>query len=196
MPGDPVQWMGPQAVVALPEHIDVSNAGQICEELLSVIDRGADVLIADMTATVSCDPAGADAVARAHQRAVFKGTQLRLVVTAQAVRRVLGFSDLGNLVSVYSSLGEAIAAGEPAADAAVATEQAHRGQELLDRIVHSLFHAGLSLQAVINVPHEVDRKRISEALQRLEDTIRQIRDRVFSTRPDAPPPPGPPDGDR
>jgi anti-anti-sigma regulatory factor len=37
----PVQWTGRQAVVTLPEHIDVSNAGQIREELLSVINRGA-----------------------------------------------------------------------------------------------------------------------------------------------------------
>jgi hypothetical protein len=50
-----VKWTGSQAVVTLPEHIDVSNAGQISEELLSVINLGAVELIADMTATVSCD---------------------------------------------------------------------------------------------------------------------------------------------
>jgi anti-anti-sigma regulatory factor len=51
--------MGRQAVVALPEHIDVSNASQIREELLWVINRGAATLIADMTATLSCDQSGA-----------------------------------------------------------------------------------------------------------------------------------------
>ena len=62
--------LGRQALVALPEHIDVSNErGQIREELLSVINRGAEALIADMTATLSCDHAGVDAVARAYQRA-------------------------------------------------------------------------------------------------------------------------------
>jgi len=35
----PVEWAGRQAVVALLEHIDVSNAGQIREQLLSVINR-------------------------------------------------------------------------------------------------------------------------------------------------------------
>ena len=39
----PVRWVGRQAVVTLPEHIDVPNAGQIREELLSVINRGAAV---------------------------------------------------------------------------------------------------------------------------------------------------------
>jgi len=59
---DPVQWTGQQAVVAIPGHIDASSAGQIREELLSVIDGGATALIADMIATTSCDHAGADAV--------------------------------------------------------------------------------------------------------------------------------------
>jgi hypothetical protein len=36
----PVRWAGRRAVVALPEHMDVSNAGQIGEELLSVIGCG------------------------------------------------------------------------------------------------------------------------------------------------------------
>jgi anti-anti-sigma factor len=110
-----VQWTDRQAIVALPEHIDVSNAGQIREELLSVINGGAIELIADMTATRSCDHAGADAVARAYQRAVVSGTQLRLAVTAQIVRRVISVSGLERLVSVYPSVEAAAAAGAPPA---------------------------------------------------------------------------------
>ena len=350
----PVRWIGPHAVVELPEHIDVSNAGQIREELLSVINRGAAVLIVDMTATVSCDHAGADAVVRAYQRTVASNTKLRLVVTAQIVRRLLSLDGLDRLVSIYPSLEAAIAAGMPAADApltsmpgktatdgraprrraararrqqqaagppnearaaaitpavlwklvdaltdgvaltddegvlalvnrrledmfgyehaeligrpveslipadlqevhrthradygqapkarpmgagarlvglrkdgatfpveislspvptasghltltvvrdvtearrredladfaqaAVMAEQAHRGQELLDRITTSLYHVGLSLQAAINLPADVARERIGEALQRLDDTIREIRDVAFTTR--------------
>ena len=106
----PVQWNGRQAVVALPEHIDVSNASQIREELLWVINRSAAALIADMTATLSCDQSGADAVMRAYQRALASGTQLRLVVTAQIVRRVLDLRGLDRLVSVYPTLEAAAAA--------------------------------------------------------------------------------------
>jgi len=109
----PVQWNGRQAVVALPEHIDVSNASQIREELLWVINRGAAALIADMTATLSCDYSGADSVIRAYRRAVASGTQLRLVVTAPIVRRVLGINGLDRLVPVYPSLEAATAAGTP-----------------------------------------------------------------------------------
>lgn len=109
----PVEWTGRQAVVLLPEHIDVSNVGQIREQLLSVINRGAAVLIADMTATMSCDHAGADAVVRAYQRGVVSGTQLRLVVTAPIVRRTLALSGLDRLVSIYPSLEAAAAARKP-----------------------------------------------------------------------------------
>lgn len=359
--------MGRQAVVTLPEHIDVSNASQIREELLTVINRGAAAVIADMTATVSCDHAGADAVARAYQRAVVSGTQLRLVVTAPVVRRVLSLSGLDRLVSIYPSLDAAIAAGAPAAvvplapglartqtdgqvpprgaagagrrrrraagprdgpRAAVITpavlwslvdaladgvaltdgdgvlalvnrrladmfgyqpadlvgrpveslipadlrgahrsyragyaqapkarpmgagarlvglrkdgatfpveislspvptatgrltlavirdvtearrrddlaglaraavgEQPHRGQELLDKIVNSLFHVGVSLQAAIELPSDVAKERIAEALWHLDDAIREIRDHVFAarghgTQPRHPPPNG------
>jgi hypothetical protein len=59
---DPVRWAGQQAVVALPGQRDTPNAGQIREELLSVINGSATALIADMTATTSCGHAGADAV--------------------------------------------------------------------------------------------------------------------------------------
>jgi anti-anti-sigma factor len=111
----PVHWAGRQAVVALPEHIDVSNAAQIREELLWVINRGAAALIADMTATISCDHAGADAVVRAYQRAVISGTELRLVVTAPVVLRVLSLSGVHRLASIYPSLEAAAAAQAPAA---------------------------------------------------------------------------------
>ena len=109
----PVRWMGRQAVVVLPEHIDVSNASQIREELLWVINRGAAALIADMTATLSCDHSGADAVMRAYQRALASGTQLRLVVTTSIVRRVLCINGLDRLIPVYPSLEAATAAETP-----------------------------------------------------------------------------------
>ena len=52
----PVRWTGKQAVVTLPDDIDVSNADQIREQLLTVINRGTAMLIADMTATVHMAP--------------------------------------------------------------------------------------------------------------------------------------------
>jgi anti-anti-sigma factor len=327
----PVQWMGKQAVITLPEHIDVSNAGQIRDEFLALINRGAITLIIDMAATLSCDHAGAGAVARAYQRATASGAQLRLVVTSKIVSRVLSVEGLDRLVSIYPSLEAATAAttplvlmhavpglavppghlgagvitpgvlwklvdaladgvaltddegvlvlvnsrltdmfgydpreliGRPAevlvpedlraahngqrtafaqapaarpmgtraplvglrkdgatfpvhislspvttatgqftlavvraiagaserpdlavlARAAATAGQARHGRELLDRIVDSLFDVGFSLQTAADLPHDIARQHITQALQRLDDTIHRIRDHVFNAR--------------
>lgn len=362
----PVRWAGKQAVVTLPEDIDLSNVGQIREQLLTVINRGAAVLIADMTATISCDYAGAEALIRAYRRAVMSGTDLRLAVTAQIVRRVLSYNGLDRLVSIYPSLeaaqavrapaevlglvprrasvraddqalprcstptgshlpaawpsdrnGAAVTSAEirslvdalqdgvtladgdgalalasrrleemfgyehgellgqtverlipadlqaahrshratyavaprtrPMADrlvglrkdattfpveislspvttaaghlafavirdvtaarqledlidlarSAVTAQQAHRGRELLDTITTRLFQLGLNLQAAIDLPADMVRQRIEEALEHLDDTIRAIRairDTAFTTPDQTPPRPSPPDG--
>src|SRR5271166_3346983 len=123
----PVRWAGRQALVALPEDIDVSNAGQIREKLLSVINRGAEALIVDMTVTISCDRAGAEAVARAYQRAVASRTELRLVVTSGVVLRMLGMTGVRRLVSVYPSVEAALAARSPAASGVLTTADATPG---------------------------------------------------------------------
>ncbi len=129
----PLRWTGQQARVVLPEHIDVSNAGQIREELLSVIDQGAEALIADMTATISCDLAGADAVARAYQRAVVSRTELRLVVTSAPVLRMLGMTGVGRLVPVYPSVAAALAVRSPAASSTVTPPDAVRARDIRRR---------------------------------------------------------------
>jgi len=342
---EPVAWAGERAVVAFPEHVDVSNASQIREQLLAVFDRGAAVVIADMSATAWCDYAGVDAVARACQQAAVCRAELRLVATAPAVRRLLTAEGLDRLVPVYSSVEAAITAGEPdepdpyghpvppivaprwpaqsrdrqdngpgpaplnetvlrqlidaladgivlagedgrmvlanrraaamfgyrpaelagqlveslmptglrdahrldrasyalkpvarpMADRArlvglrkngstipvtvtlspvptasghfvlavvrdatheraqddlaglvrgVLAEQAQHAEDLLDRVVGSLFHVGLSMNTAASQPTELARERISDALQRLDDTIHEIRDHVFrSQRP-------------
>jgi len=111
---NPARRTGGRAVITLPERIDGSNAGPIRTELLSVINGGADELIADLTATISCDHAGADALARAHHQAAVSGTELRLVVTTPAVRRTLSRNGLDRMVSIYPSLAAATVARTPA----------------------------------------------------------------------------------
>ena len=115
MPDDmfPVTWAGRQAIVTFPGQVDVSNIGQLRDRLLSVINRGAGVLIADMTGTVSLDHSAVDAIARACQRAAASGAQLRLVVAAPVIRRVLAIEGLDRLVSIYPLLEAAIAESAP-----------------------------------------------------------------------------------
>jgi len=195
-----VQWTGLQVVVTFPEHIGMSNAARVREQLLWVLNRGAAVLIADMTWTVSCDYSGADALARAHHRAVANGSQLRIVVIADVVRRVLRLSGLDRLISIYPTLEAAVAAGAehpqlpgepgtaaitPAApgsadpDRAAAADPADRA-ELLEWVVHSVFNVGLTLQAAIDLPPDITSRRIIEALCHLDDLVREIRRHVFA----------------
>ena len=100
-------------MVTLPQHIGAAQSGAIREQLLELLDRAAAVLIADMTGTLSCDHSGAAALVHACQRASDGGAQLRVAVTAPAVRRVLEASGLDRLVSIYPSVEAAIAAGVP-----------------------------------------------------------------------------------
>ena len=107
----PVRWAGRQAVVTFPAHIGVSNASQLSDRLLAVINRGAEVLVGDLTGTLSCDHSAVAAMARACQRAAIGGTRVQLVVTAPAVRRVLAIEEVDRLVPIYPSLEAATAAG-------------------------------------------------------------------------------------
>jgi anti-anti-sigma factor len=181
----PVLWTGQLAVVTLPREIDSSNSGQIGEQLLFVINRGAAVLVADMTGTVSCDYSGSDALARAYGRAVANGTQLRLVVTAPAVRRMLALNGLDRLAAVYPDLDGALAAeadrnkvpGERKNGIARKRTQAD-GQ--LDSAVTNIFTAAMMLQATVDLPHDVTAQRITEALSRLDDAVREVRDHAFA----------------
>jgi anti-anti-sigma factor len=84
---------------------------QLRDRLLAVINRGAAVLIADMTGTTSCEHSGVEAIAQACQRAGINGTQVRLAATAPSVRRVLAIEGLDRLVSIYPSLEAAAADG-------------------------------------------------------------------------------------
>ena len=192
----PVRWINRQAVMTLPENIDRSNADRVREQLLLVINRGAVVLIADLAVTVSCDYSGTDALARANQRAVASGTELRIVVTADVVRRLLSLSGLDRLVSVYPTLDAALAAGAarrevpagPATPAispagpgtadlarAAAADPASRTRELLDWVITSIDNVGVSLHAAIDLPRDITAQRITDALRRLDDVAREIR---------------------
>ena len=168
----PVRWTGRQAVVVLPEHIGQANAGQVSEELLSVINRGADPLIVDMTDTISCDYTGADALLRARQRGLSSDTEMRLAVTDRIVRRALSLSGLDHMISIYPSLEVAIAAGAASApdraDGPAITPRVQR------RLLEALSRAELSLRAALELSRDAAGPRIAEALRHLTDGIRDI----------------------
>lgn len=93
-----------EAVVILPTEIDVTNAGQMGEDLIAAIQPGLTTLIADMTGTVFCDCSGVSALVRVHRAATDKGAELRLVATGPTVLRVLTLTGADQMLKIYPSL--------------------------------------------------------------------------------------------
>jgi anti-sigma B factor antagonist len=105
----PVLWIGQVAVVTLPVEIDVTNADLVYDNLLSAVNQGAALLIADMSATNFCDSAGVSALVRMFRRASTGTSAMRLVVSTPAVQRVLSITGVDRLVDVYPSVAASLA---------------------------------------------------------------------------------------
>jgi anti-anti-sigma factor len=112
------------AVIALADEIDVTNAADIREQLRSAVAAGVKVVIADMTGTAFCDTSCFRNLLIASDHASASGAQLRLVIRAAAVWRVMTALGFDRLLRVYPSLEAARAdhgsrrqpAREPAAE--------------------------------------------------------------------------------
>jgi anti-sigma B factor antagonist len=102
-------------VVELPAEIDIDNAADVRAELLSAVESGATVVIADMSATTFTDSMGVRALVHAHQHAVANGAELRLALSSRPLLRVLSAMGFDDYFSVYPTLAEARAAGNPRA---------------------------------------------------------------------------------
>jgi anti-sigma B factor antagonist len=99
-------------VVTLPDEVDITNADSIGEQLRAAFGPGVAVVVADLTATEFCDSSGIRNLMGAHDAAVASDAQLRLVVRAPAVQRVLSVMGLDQLLRIYPSLDQALAAAE------------------------------------------------------------------------------------
>jgi anti-sigma B factor antagonist len=99
-----VAWLGEAAVIMLPEEIDISNADQVRDDLLTLLNRGPAMLIVDMAQTTFCDSAGVNALVRAHKRATANGADMRLIVAAPGVARILAITGVDRLIAVYPSV--------------------------------------------------------------------------------------------
>jgi anti-sigma B factor antagonist len=111
-----VVWVGRVAILKLPAEVDISNAGQVREDLAEVVAQDASLVIADMSATTFCDSAGVTTLVRAAREANASGTGLRVAASAPAVTRVLAITGVDQLIDVYPSAAAAMA--DPANDAA------------------------------------------------------------------------------
>jgi anti-anti-sigma factor len=98
------------AVVPLPAEINFTNAREEGRDLLAAVMPGVTGVIADMTATTSCDLPGAHMLALVRSQAQMQKTRLILVVPSAAVLRALALTGLDHLLPVYPSLDEALSA--------------------------------------------------------------------------------------
>ena len=93
----------------MPVEIDLVNADQVREDLLSLLNRCPSTLIVDMSGTTFCDSAGVNALVRSYKRACASGAVIRLVVTAPGVGRVLAITGVDGLIDIYPSVAAALA---------------------------------------------------------------------------------------
>lgn len=99
-----VDMHGDQLIAMIPAEVDISNADRLRETLLRILNGSVRTLIIDMSTTTFCDVSGVHVLERAYQRARACGTELRLVVTAPIVRRVLTLNGLHRIITIYPSL--------------------------------------------------------------------------------------------
>ena len=118
----PVLWISRTAVVSLPAEIDITNADQVREDLLSVLNQGAVLLIADLSRTTFCDSAGVSALARSFRRAEASQSDMRLVVGTLAVQRVLALTGIDRLLDIYPSVAASFLASPDSGNAAATVD--------------------------------------------------------------------------
>ena len=118
---------GRVAVVPFPDHLNTASAASVGEQIRAAYADRAAVVIADLSATSSCDRGGAEALISAYHAAALSQAELRLVVTAPAVARLVSEAGLDRLVPVFPSVVAAsavLAAGDEAAEATAAPGRA------------------------------------------------------------------------
>ena len=101
-------------IVTLPEEIDIGNARRVGRELCAAFRPGVTVVIADLSATQFCDSSGVRSLLLARDAAERGDAELRLVIPAAPVLRVLSVLGLDRLLRIYPSLGLALTARPPA----------------------------------------------------------------------------------
>jgi anti-anti-sigma regulatory factor len=95
-------------VVFLPRVINMISADQVRANLAAAVHTGAAVVLADLSATISCDCEGAYSLAQAHRDAAAADVELRLVAPPPVVLRMLALLGLKDRVPAYPSLDEAL----------------------------------------------------------------------------------------
>jgi anti-sigma B factor antagonist len=106
--GFPVEVMEGVPVVTAPEEVDIANAGLLQQALAEAARAGQVLVVVDMTRTRFCDSTGLNALVAADRRARAEGGEVRLVITGEAVVRVVELTGVDRVIPIYASLEEAL----------------------------------------------------------------------------------------
>jgi anti-anti-sigma factor len=119
----PVESTDAYTRVLFPAEVDLTNAPDISDQLLRLLNTGAHALILDLTGTRFFSSSGINVIIRAHLRASALGARLAAVVPAGGhVRRIFDLVDLPRLITTAGDLDAArTALAAPAAEPPGAT---------------------------------------------------------------------------
>jgi anti-anti-sigma factor len=112
-PDQGVRWSGRHAIVAMPDEIDLTNSGDLNEQLAGVIAESPETVTVDLTTTTFCDSAGINVLARAHELATASGAELRIALGHSPVARIIQLVGLDQIVPVYPDVQHSLDAGAP-----------------------------------------------------------------------------------
>jgi anti-sigma B factor antagonist len=110
-PGLSVRWEGSVAVATVPAEVDLTNAEEILEGLLSVVGDGPSMLVVDMTRTDFCDSAGAASLVQVQRTAAFAQIPLQLTAS-EPVLRILSLLGLDHLIDIRPAVAAGLDDGE------------------------------------------------------------------------------------
>jgi anti-sigma B factor antagonist len=96
-------------VLAAPEEIDITNAGELRTALLEASRHGPGGFVVDLTRTQFCDTSGLHALVGARKQARAEGGDLLLVTPGAGVLRILALTGLDQVFSSFVSLEDALA---------------------------------------------------------------------------------------
>jgi stage II sporulation protein AA (anti-sigma F factor antagonist) len=115
--GFPVEVVEGVPVVRAPEEIDIANAGGLKAALeatrleaagLEAARPGRALVVVDMSRTRFSDSAGLNALVAVARQARAEGGEVRLVVVAGAVARLLALTGVDRVIPIYASLEDAL----------------------------------------------------------------------------------------
>jgi anti-sigma B factor antagonist len=104
----PVEVVEGVLVVTAPEEIDITNAAELRAAVSEAVGSGSALVIVDMSRTRFCDSAGLNVLVASDRQARAEGGEVRLVIVAEAIVRVVALTGVDRVIPIYESVDKAL----------------------------------------------------------------------------------------